>query len=125
MEQKETEYLIKIRKDIIEMIPGLNTFRNDNGTYKRNGITRRYGLGTGSSDIVGILSPEGAFVSIEVKTLSEYDRVIRMIAGELKFGEHEENQYKWLCMIQRLGGIACFAWNITHVMASITQWRKK
>jgi hypothetical protein len=64
MKQREVD----IQSSILEYLKYRHIFarRNNTGAVYRGGRYMEYGLGRGSSDIIGIL-PDGRFLAIEVK----------------------------------------------------------
>jgi len=92
--------------------PGIRTFRNNTGAYKdpRSGRLVRYGLHTGSADLIGwqsvVITPAmvgqrfARFVSIEVKTPT---------------GRLSPEQSTWQAAVQKAGGIAVVARSVDDV----------
>jgi hypothetical protein len=103
-----------IQQDIrlaLGQTPGLRVFRNNVGAIKdRNNRLVRYGLCTGSADLIGwqsvVITPAmvgqrfARFVSIEVKTP----------AGRLS-----PEQETWQAAVQKAGGIAVVARSVDDV----------
>jgi hypothetical protein len=103
-----------IQQDIrlaLGQTPGLRVFRNNVGAIKdRNNRLVRYGLCTGSADLIGwqsvVITPAmvgqrfARFVSIEVKTPS---------------GRLSPEQETWQAAVQKAGGIAVVARNVEDV----------
>ncbi len=92
--------------------PGIRTFRNNCGAYKdpRSGRVIRYGLTTGSADLIGwqsvVITPAmvgerfARFVSIEVKTPT---------------GRLSPEQEVWRSAVLKAGGIAVVARSVDDV----------
>jgi hypothetical protein len=92
--------------------PGLRVFRQNVGAYKdpRSGRVIRYGLATGSADLIGwqsvVITPAmvgqrfARFVSIEVKTPT---------------GRLSPEQETWQAAVQKAGGIAVVARSVDDV----------
>lgn len=91
--------------------PGLRVFRNNVGAIKdRNNRLVRYGLCTGSADLIGwksvVITPDmvgqrfARFVSIEVKTPT---------------GRLSPEQETWQAAVQKAGGIAVVARSVDDI----------
>jgi hypothetical protein len=104
-----------IQQDIrlaLGQCPGIKAFRNNTGAYKdpRSGRVVRYGLVTGSADLIGwqtVVITEAMvgqrfarFVSIEVKTPS---------------GRLSPEQETWQAAVQKAGGIAVVARSVDDI----------
>jgi hypothetical protein len=104
-----------IQQDIrlaLGQTPGLRVFRQNVGAYKdpRSGRVIRYGLHTGSADLIGwqsvVITPAmvgqrfARFVSIEVKTPT---------------GRLSPEQSTWQAAVQRAGGIAVVARSVDDI----------
>jgi hypothetical protein len=103
-----------IQQDIrlaLGQTPGLRVFRNNVGAIKdRNNRLVRYGLATGSADLIGwqsvVITPAmvgqrfARFVSIEVKTPS---------------GRLSPEQETWQAAVQKAGGIAVVARSVDDI----------
>lgn len=104
-----------IQQDIrlaLGQTPGLRVFRQNVGAYKdpRSGRVIRYGLHTGSADLIGwhsvVITPAmvghrfARFVSIEVKTPT---------------GRLSPEQETWQAAVQKAGGIAVVARSVDDV----------
>jgi hypothetical protein len=103
-----------IQQDIrlaLGQTPGLRVFRNNVGAIKdRNNRLVRYGLCTGSADLIGwqsvVITPAmvgqsfARFVSIEVKTPS---------------GRLSPEQETWQAAVQKAGGIAVVARSVDDI----------
>lgn len=79
-------------------------FRNNTGAIKKGPRFIRYGLGTGSPDIVGILE-DGAFLALEIK-----------LPGKGKKSEPSEEQAAWLTQAHDHGAVAFCATSLKQVM---------
>jgi hypothetical protein len=103
-----------IQQDIrlaLGQTPGLRVFRNNVGAIKdRNNRLVRYGLCTGSADLIGwqsvVITPAmvgqrfARFISVEVKTPS---------------GRLSPEQETWQAAVQKAGGIAVVARSVDDV----------
>ena len=104
-----------IQQDIrlsLGQCPGIRTFRNNCGAYKdpRSGRLVRYGLATGSADLIGwqtvTITPDmvgqrfARFLSIEVKTPT---------------GRLSPEQETWRAAVLKAGGIAVVARSVEDV----------
>jgi hypothetical protein len=103
-----------IQQDIrlaLGQTPGLRVFRNNVGAIKdRNNRLVRYGLCTGSADLIGwqsvVITPAmvgqrfARFVSIEVKTPT---------------GRLSPEQETWQAAVQKAGGIAVVARSVDDI----------
>ncbi len=103
-----------IQQDIrlaLGQTPGLRVFRNNVGAIKdRNNRLVRYGLCTGSADLIGwqsvVITPAmvgqrfARFVSIEVKTPT---------------GRLSPEQETWQAAVQKAGGIAVVARSVNDI----------
>ena len=81
-------------------LPWLRIWRNNSGALKdQRGQLITYGL-KGSADILGLLSPEGRFLAIEVKN---------------ERGKQNESQIAFEKMIKSMGGIYILARSVEDV----------
>jgi len=90
---------INIQQNIIVRAAqlGVKLLRNNVGAYKdKVGNWVRYGLGVGSSDLIGIRRRDGRFVAIEVKRPGE-----KPTKEQIQFIEH----------VKEFGGIAAVVTN--------------
>ena len=88
---------------------GLVLWRNNTGLAV-DGLRRiRYGLAVGSSDLVGILVPEGRFVALEVKA-----------PGKRPTPEQE----RFLDLVRRSGGFAAVVRSVEDVRVLIDRARR-
>ncbi len=96
----------------IEAVPlGCYLMRNNNGMLQdRHGQYVRYGLGTGTGDLIGwtIINARAIFTAIEVKT----DR-----------GRPTHGQLAFIQAVNDAGGIACIARSIDDVQQAIHDYR--
>lgn len=94
--------------------PDLYLMRNQVGGAERfdtetNEVRHeRYGLAPGSSDLVGILAPNGRWFCIEVKTAT---------------GRVGEEQTKWLARMRRFGAFACVVRSADEAVAALQRAR--
>lgn len=84
-------------------------FRNNVGVAQFGRAKVRYGLCVGSSDLIGILSPSGRLVSLEVKSAT---------------GRSTEEQRKWLAMVRRMGGFGCIVRSVHDARAALQRARE-
>ncbi len=96
----ESEILQAIRLEMGKMNDVL-IFRNSvGGLYDKNGRFVRYGLGVGSSDLIGLF--RGRFLAIEVKRPG---------------GKRSPEQINFIEVIRRAGGLAGFAESVEQAQA--------
>ena len=90
--------------------PDLVLWRNNVGVAPPTPRTRpvRYGLCTGSADLIGILAPTGRFVALEVKTAT---------------GRPSPEQIMFLALIRARGGFACVVRSIDEARDAIDRAR--
>jgi hypothetical protein len=69
----------------------------------------RYGLGAGSADLVGILSPHGRLVALEVKSAT---------------GRVRPNQELWAGMVRKFGGFVATVRSVDEARAALDRARK-
>jgi len=80
-------------------------FRNTTGFYKHEGRSISYGVGgPGGADLLGMLSPSGRFVALEIKT----DR-----------GQLTDDQERFLNLVRRRGGFATVVRSVDDARAAI------
>ncbi len=88
----------------------LTIFRNSVGQVTaQSGATLKYGLGTHSSDLVGILGPTGRWFCLEVKRPG-----LKARAG----------QSRWLEHIREKGGFAAVVHSADEALAALARARK-
>jgi hypothetical protein len=84
---------------------GVPLWRNNVGvTTTDKGHRIRYGLGTGSADLIGILPPDGRFFAVEVKT------------ENTPLAAHQK---QWIEAIRKHGGRAVVARSVEDVTRAI------
>lgn len=93
-------------------LPGVVTWRNSVGVATHDSPTHsrtvRYGLGPGSSDLVGILGPTGRFIALEVK----------------RPGQHPtDEQARFLRLVRMYGGFAAVVDSVESAKAAIERAR--
>lgn len=89
---------------------GLRVFRNNVGMLKDNkGTQVKYGLCTGSSDLIG-WTAQGKFVAIEVKS---------------QFGDVSEEQQNFLNQVEKAGGFACVIRDEKNLKIVLDEYLKK
>lgn len=69
---------------------------------------KRVGLGEGTSDLIGLLVPEGVFLAVEVKSATGRERPAQRMFREL---------------ITRSGGLAIVARSVDDVREAVEGWR--
>lgn len=100
-----------IQRDIriaLGQLPDLRIFRNNVGQAKQGTSVVRYGLAIGSSDLIGVLSPSGRFVALEVKTAT---------------GRTAEAQHAFLAMVRVMGGFGAIVRSVPDALAAIDRAR--
>jgi hypothetical protein len=116
----------EIQQQIRELSTGnVRLFRNNNGVAKmKDGSVVRYGLGNGTSDLIGwesvVITPDmvgqtfARFLAPEVKTEKEYDYImkhydeLRDYNGTDKKKNHYKQQIKFCEQVTKQGGKAGF-----------------
>ena len=83
-------------------------WRNSGGVADRNGRKVRFGLVVGASDLIGLLSPSGRWVALEVKT---------------ETGRPTAEQLQFLDVVRSRGGFACIVRSVTEAAAAIDRAR--
>lgn len=68
----------------------------------------RYGLAAGSSDLVGVLAPQGRWFALELKTAS---------------GRVSPEQSQWLALVRLMGGFACVVRSVDEAKAALVRAR--
>jgi hypothetical protein len=115
MTKSESEIQQEVRLEA--SLQGVIIKRNAVGSVEtQSGHTVRYGLGTGSSDLVGFLRDGAIFVALEVKTpvgLAKHKlalaRVIRKnYTGLTKEEKRAFEQQMFVDLVRNCGGIAGF-----------------
>ena len=81
-------------------------WRNNTGVAEHRGARVRYGLATGSADLIGCLA--GRFVALEVKTST---------------GRATPEQRLWLDLVRRHGGFAAIVRSVDDARAAIARAR--
>jgi hypothetical protein len=96
--------LVKAILDALKLEPGVVAWRNSVGS---RGF-RKFGLGTGSADIIAVVAPYGRFVGIETKAAD---------------GILSEPQYYWGLSVRECGGIYGVAYSVAEARNLIHQAR--
>lgn len=95
------------------MLPDLVLWRNATGVGEQwdgsKASTLRYGLCIGSSDLIGILSPTGRFVALEVKTAT---------------GRVSDDQERFLALVRRMGGYGAVVRSVADALAAVEEARR-
>ena len=103
-----------IQQDIrlaLGQCPGIKTFRNNVGAIKdRNNRLVRYGLVTGSADLIG-------WQSVVITEAMVGQRFARFLSIEVKtpIGRLSPEQSTWQAAVQKAGGIAVVARSVDDV----------
>ena len=85
-------------------LPGLTVWRNNSGALvDQRGQLVRYGQ-PGSADVLGVASPSGRLIAIEVKAAR---------------GKLSERQQAWGAMIQRHGGVYIIARSVEEALGGL------
>ena len=98
----ESHLLQQIRQ-ALNRTQRVRVVRNSVGVDEARGV--RYGLGVGSSDLIGML-PTGRVFALEIKTPT---------------GRLRPEQKTWLTAVRRWGGFAAVARNIDDAMSALTR----
>ena len=91
--------------------PGIRTFRNNVGAIKdRNNRLVRYGLATGSADLIG-------WQSVVITPAMVGQRFARFVSREVKTpsGRLSPEQETWQAAVQKAGGIAVVARSVDDI----------
>lgn len=88
---------------------GIVLWRNNVGLATDGDRKVRYGLAVGSSDLIGILAPEGRFLALEVKA-----------PGKRPTPEQE----RFLALVTRSGGVAAVVRSVEDVRVLIDRARR-
>jgi len=88
---------------------GLVLWRNSTGIAERDGRTHRFGLCRGSADLIGILSPSGRFVALEVKRPN---------------GKPTEEQTLFLELVRKQGGFAAVVDSVDSALAAVDRAKR-
>lgn len=109
--------LIEAEKDTQEKIRlavasagGVMVMRNNVGVARHGKRMVRYGLGTGSSDLVCVVAPYGRFLGLEIK--------------RPKGGVVSVDQKKWMQWIQSYGGVAGVATTVEEALELVARARR-
>ena len=106
MKENEIQNLIRVA---VGQLPDVTIWRNESGVAEHMGRYVRYGLQKGSADIIGILSPGGRFLALEVKTPR---------------GRTSKEQDLFLKLVRRRGGFACVVRSVDEAVAAIDRAKK-
>jgi hypothetical protein len=91
--------------------PDLRLFRNNSGVLTDvTGRPVKFGLATGSADIVGILAPHGLFIAWEVKI-------------HRPGSKESDEQLAWARMIREMGGVCDTVRSVEDARVSLTRAR--
>jgi len=118
----ETDIQNYMRVETQKLIPGILILRNTTGaTQNSHGGYIKYGLGTGSHDIIMVLPDGGRVATIEVKTAKEMAYIrkhwaeLKNYSGTSKKKTHLKQQIDFMYMILSKGGYSGFACNMEGV----------
>jgi len=89
--------------------PDFRVWRNETGTARHLNRHVRYGLCRGSSDLIGILSPAGRLVALEVKTAA---------------GRPTREQLLFLDVVRRFGGFGAIVRSVDEAHAALDRARR-
>jgi len=102
-QMSEKQIMIDVQLELAKV--GVLLFRNNCGMLQdKNGTYVRYGLGTGSSDLIGWALPSGRFVAVEVKTPT---------------GKATKEQLAFIDAVNKGGGIAFLARSAAEALEEI------
>lgn len=90
-----------------------------------DGSKARFGLGVGSSDLIGILAPQGRFIGLEVKLPKALARILRAIAkGTIdKLSDTERAQILFINLVRARGGFGAFVDSEESAKAALARAR--
>jgi hypothetical protein len=90
--------------EAVNLVPFALAFRNNTGEARVHGHHVRYGLGTGSPDVVVVLGPWGHFVGLEVKLPGIGPR---------------PSQKAWGCQLAEYGGTYFVVHSVAEALAAV------
>lgn len=105
----------------LNKMPGVRVARNNTGMLEwAPGKRLKYGLGTGSADIVGMCRIPVLIGDIDLTT-----GIGRAFCLEVKWpGEHpDEDQIRWLRTVRSFGGFATVVHSIAEARAAVDRCR--
>jgi hypothetical protein len=88
---------------------GIVVWRNNVGLASDGHRKIRFGLAVGSSDLIGLLVPEGRFVALEVKSAT---------------GRATPEQERFLDLVRRSGGFAAVVRTVDEARAAVERARR-
>lgn len=106
--ESERSILIQIRT-ALGIRPDVILWRNNTGVLPSPTGATRFGLGVGSADLVGMLSPSGRFFALEVKTPS---------------GKVSEDQRRWHDVVRRHGGFCAVVRSVAEAEAALERAKR-
>ena len=125
----ERDVLHDIR-EALGLEPDLVLWRNNTGVFDdgRGGKVRT-GLGTGSADLVGILTvtvPEIHFGTVHEYSLGRFFalEVKRNHYHHCRRGRTSEEQDRWLALVRTMGGFASVVRSVQEAKASLARARR-
>jgi hypothetical protein len=90
-------------------LPGVALWRNSVGAAKgADGRWSRYGLCTGSADLIGIVAPHGRFLALEIKG---------------PHGRATAEQVMFLALVERMGGVGEVVRSVEEATAAVARAR--
>ena len=104
----ETELVTSVLS-ALALEPGVVAWRNNTGMARVHGSHVRFGLGSGSADIIGILRPGGRFVALECKT---------------EKGKASLEQHAWRTRVEEHGGVYGLVRSVQEARDVIAQARR-
>ena len=116
MANPETVLQQEIRLAVTKQCPGVRLFRNQVGAAKVKGTWLKYGLTTGSPDLVG-------WQSLVVDESMVGERIAVFVGMEIKTdtGELRDDQKKFLAALDVAGGVSCVVRSVERAVEVLTK----
>lgn len=89
-------------------LPGVALWRNETGQAQHGRAVVRYGLCRGSADLIGLVSPSGRFLALEVKSPR---------------GRVSAEQKLFLDLVTRMGGVGRVVRSVDEALAAVEEAR--
>lgn len=105
--EKDTQEKIRLA---VASAGGVMVMRNNVGVARHGKRMVRYGLGTGSSDLVCVVAPYGRFLGLEIK--------------RPKGGVVSRDQMKWMQWIRSYGGVTGVATSVEEALQLVNEARR-
>lgn len=106
-QEREIQHAIRLA---LGALPDLVLWRNNTGVAEQaDGRRVRYGLSTGSSDLIGILAPHGRFLALEVKRAN---------------GHTNAKQKLFMSLVRARGGFAAAVRSAEEALAAVERARR-